>query len=120
MLMTANTKDGGPAQTTSLGVSNARVTSADATTATAITDAPTSGQKLVILDVLVSADTAMRVDLQCETTATVIASLFIPANGAVQWTPRGKVKLATADKKLMYKASVTGNVAATAIYFSEA
>ncbi len=42
-----------------------------------------------------------------------------PANGTVQWTPRSKVKLPTVNKRLMAKASVTGNVGITANYYSE-
>jgi len=46
--------------------------------------------------------------------------VFLPANGTVQITLRGYIKAAVADKKLQGKASVAGNVAITAVYFSEA
>lgn len=113
-------KDGGPGWTSSFGVSSAVVTSADATGIVSVTDAPTSGQKLVITDIIASADTAMFLTFQCETTGTVIFKVFLPANGTVQITPRGKVKLATADKKLQVDASVAGNIAVTVCYYSEA
>jgi hypothetical protein len=114
------TTDNGPAWTTVLGVTSAVVTSADATTATAVTAAPTSGQKLVITDIIASSDTAMFLLFQEETSGTVLFKIWLPANGTVQLTPRGKVKLATADKKLLVDASATGNIAVTALYYSEA
>lgn len=115
------TKDAGASWTSVFGVSGERFTSANASGAdAAVTDAPTSGQKLVITDVLISVDTAMRVDLKEETSGTVFASIYLPANGSAQFTPRSKLKLATANKKLMVRTSVSGNVAVTAFYFSEA
>lgn len=114
-------EDAGPSWASVFGVSGARFTSADqSAAAAAITDAPTSGQKLVITDVIVSVDTAMRVDLKEETSGTVLASLYLPANSSGQFTPRGKLKLATANKKLMLQTSAAGNVTATAFYHSEA
>lgn len=114
------TSDSGPTWTSVFGVSSAAVTSADMTTAAAVTAAPTSGQKLVIVDIVVSVDTAMNILFEEETSGTDIYKVFLPANGLAQITPRGKVKLATADKKLTAKASVAGNIAVTAIYYSEA
>lgn len=114
------TKDNGPHWTSSFGVSSAAVVSADITTATAVTDAPTSGQKIVVTDIIVSTDTAMNILFECETTGVDIFKVFVPANGTVQITPRSKVKLATADKKLTAKSSVAGNVGITVCYYSEA
>lgn len=114
------TSDSGPSWTSKFGVSSAAVVSADMTTAAAVTDAPTSGQKLVITDIVVSADTAMSVLFEEETSGTDIFKVFIPANGMAQITPRSKVKLATANKKLTAKASVSGNIAMTVCYYSEA
>lgn len=117
----AGVKDLGPAWTSSFGVSGARYTSNDRSgSAASVTDAPASGKKLVITDVLISVDTAMRVDLKEETSGTIIASIYLPANGACQWTPRSKTKLATADKKLQVQTSAAGNIAVTAHYYSEA
>jgi hypothetical protein len=110
------TKDAGVSQT----VTRTYTTSADMTTAAAITAAPTSGQKIVAMDILISTDTAMSFTIQEETSATVFAKLYLPANGSAQITLRGYLKAAVADKKLMGKASVAGNVAITAVYFSEA
>lgn len=114
------TKDAGPNWTSVFGVSSAAVVSADMTTAAAVTAAPTSGQKLVIVDIVASTDTAMNILFEEETSGTDIFKVFLPAYGTVQITPRGKVKLATADKKLTAKASVAGNVAFTVTSFSEA
>ena len=112
--------DNGPGWTQVFGVSGARFTSADASTAAAVTDAPTSGQKLVIDDIVFAVgSTAMQVDFQIETAATVFLTFYCAANTLMQFTPRGKFKLPTADKKLMVKASVAGNVAVTVFYHSE-
>ena len=111
--------DAGLAQNGSFGVSGAAVVSADMTTAAAVTHAPTSGEKLVIVDIVASADTAMNLLFEEETSGTDILKVFIPANGVVQITPRGKIKLATANKRLTCKASVSGNVAVTVTYYSE-
>ena len=114
------TMDAGPNWDTVCGVSGAAVVSSDMTTAAAVTDAPTTGQKLVIVDIVVSTDTAMFILFAEETTGTIRFKVFLPANGTVQITPRGKVKLATANKKLTADASVAGNVAITTTYYSEA
>lgn len=113
--------DAGPAQAMSYGVSGATFTSADASgAAAAVTDAPASGQSLVITDLEVSADTAMTLTFTCETTGVVVGKYFLAANTVLQITPRGKKKLATANKRLMAQASAAGNVAITAHYYSEA
>lgn len=104
------------------GVSRACFTSSNASAAAAsITDAPDSGKKLVITDVFVSVDAAMRVDIKEETTGTVLLSGYYPANTPPhQMTPRSKLKLATADKKLQVQTSASGNITVTVFYFSEA
>lgn len=115
------TSDSGPSWTSVFGISSARFTSANQSAAPAnISDAPTASQKIVIADIVVSVDTAMRVDIKEETSGTVIFSLYMPANGTVQITPRGKIKLATIDKKLTVQTSASGNIAVTATYYSEA
>lgn len=114
------TSDNGPAWTSVVGLSGVRFTSADQSGAKAsVTDAPTSGQKLVVTDLIVSVDTAMRVDVYEESQTNPLLTLYLPANGVVQVTPRGKLKLSTADKKLQVKTSAAGNVAVTAVYYSE-
>ena len=116
-----STKDGGTAYTTSLGVSGERITSADQSAAVAsITAAPTSGQKIVIDDVLFSSDTALRLDFSEESSGTILFSVYTSAGSSGQFTPRGKLKLATADKKLQWRASAAGNIAVTPLYHSEA
>lgn len=117
--VTGSTTDGGPSWTQSLGVGGARYTSADRSgSAAAVTDAPTSGKKLVITDVLISVDTTMRVDLKEESSGTVLASIYMAANTAQQFTFRSPIKLPTADKKLNVQTSVAGNIAVTASYYS--
>lgn len=113
--------DGGAAWISQFGINTGSgFTSSNVSgTATSVTDVPISGQKLVVTDVLVSVDTAMRIDLQEETTGIVISRIYLPANGTVQWTPRSKTKLSTANKRLQVKSNATGNVAITAHYYSE-
>lgn len=114
-------RDMGPQWDSVYGVSGARYTSSDRSgSAASVTDAPTSGKRLVLTDVLIAVDTAMRVDLKEETSGTVIASIYMAANSAMQWTPRSKTKLATVDKKLQVQTSAAGNIAVTAHYYSEA
>ena len=111
------TTDAGTGYTTTLTYT----ASADATSPTAITAAPTAGQKIVVDDIVISTDTAMAVEFELEdTVATNYMKLYLPANGTAAVTPRGKWKLGTADKKLMIDASVAGNIAVTCIYHSEA
>jgi hypothetical protein len=89
-------------------------------TLTNVTDAPTAGQKIVLDDLIVSADAACNVLFEIETTGTDLFRIYFAGAGTVQFTPRGRLKLATADKKLTSKASTTVNVYITAIYHSEA
>lgn len=113
--------DKGAAWTTATGIAGARFTSADQSGAVAsVTSAPTSGQKLVITDIVISVDTAMRVDFTVESASgTVIESIYMAANSTVNLITRGKRKLATADKKLQVRTSVSGNISVNAFYFSE-
>ncbi len=83
-------------------------------------DAPTSGQKVVVDDIVVSVDTAMRVDFKEETSGTIRFSVYLPINGTFHIAPRGKAKLATADKKLLCRTSASGNIRATVLWHSEA
>ena len=111
-----NPKDAGPAQT----LTRTYTASADMTTAAAITPAPAAGQKIVAMDILVSTDTAMSFTVQMETSNNVLAKVYLNGPGSAQITFRGFLKGDAADKKLMGKASAAGNVAITAVTFSEA
>jgi ribose/xylose/arabinose/galactoside ABC-type transport system permease subunit len=105
-------QDAGPAWTPKFGVNGACVTSANMSAApVAVTDAPPAGQKLVVDDINLSGDTALAYTLTEETTGTVIWKEYLPANGGAQRTMRGKIKLATAVKRLMCQTSGAGNVA---------
>ena len=110
------TKDAGPSQT----VTRTYTASADMTTAADICADPASGQKTVVMDIIVSTDTSMSFTIQEETSETVFAKIYLAANSTAQITPRGYIKAAVADKNIMGKASVAGNVAITTVYFSEA
>jgi hypothetical protein len=117
-----NARDLGPSWTSAHGIASIPFTSADQHSAVAsVTSAPTSGQKLVVTDIFVSVDTAMNITFKEETSGTVIAGPFyLPANGTIQLTPRGKQwKLPVADKKLQVITSVAGNIMVDAGYYSE-
>jgi hypothetical protein len=113
---TQPTSDAGPAW----ALTRTYTTSADMTTAAALTAAPTAGQKIVAADILISSDTAMLFSVQMETSANVLAAVRLAANGTAHITMRGQLKGDAADKKLYGKASAAGNVYITAVYFSEA
>lgn len=116
-----NATDAGPAWTSARGVAGVRFTSADQSAGVAsVTSAPTSGQKLVITDLVVSSDTALRIDFNVESDATVIETMYLAANSTVQQTIRSKWKLGTADKKLQVRTSAAGNISVTPYYYSEA
>ena len=112
--------DAGPLHTTSFGVSGAAVTSADASTPVAVTDAPDTGEKLVILDIAYGSDAAVWLEFEEETSGTVLLKVFCGADSTGQFTPRGKMKLATANKRLMVDAEGAANIAVTCFYYSEA
>ena len=116
------TSDAGPAQNISRGVSGARFVSDDQSGGFEnITDAPASGQKLVITDLLVSSDTSLRLDFAVEgATDTVIETVYMAANETKQITLRGQWKLPTVGKRLQVKTSALGNISVTACYYSEA
>ena len=88
-------------------------------TAADLTAAPTSGQSLVITDIILSSDTQMLFEFEEETSSTVIGAVRLPADGTVQLTPRGGWKLPVVDKKLQGDASAAGNVYVTVFYYSE-
>lgn len=103
--------DAGTAWPTQWGVGNAPVTSADMSgAATNVTESPESGKKLVIDDILVSSDTALKFTFTEQTTGYVVAHIRVPANGTMQLTFRGRRRLSTADKKLFCQTSAAGNV----------
>jgi hypothetical protein len=113
------TQDAGTYYTTVLGVSGAQVATTD-NTLTAVTDAPTTGQKIVLDDLLISADAACNVLFEIETTGTDLFQIYFAGAGTIQFTPRGKLKLATVNKKLTSKASGSVNVKILCLYHSEA
>jgi hypothetical protein len=109
------TKDAGPSWTV------ARLyTPITTATTTDITAAPTSGQKIVLDDCLISCDAACAVSIVEETSGTVFAKVFMPANGTVQITLRDALKAAVANKKLRAITSAAVNCSITACYHSEA
>lgn len=113
-------KDAGALWETRVGIDGKRFTSADQSGApAAVADAPASGEKLVVTDLILSVDTAMRVSFYEQDQSDPLLELFMPANAPVQFTPRGKLKLSTADKTLMVQTSVAGNICVTPFCASE-
>jgi len=108
--------DSGPTQT----VTRTVTTSADMTVAADLSAAPTATEKILVLDAIISTDTAMTFSIQEETSGTVFARFYLAATSTIQITPRGYLKTAVADKKVQGIASVAGNVSVTLIYTSEA
>jgi hypothetical protein len=112
--------DAGTFYTTSLGVSGQAVSSSDATTPLVITDSPATGQKVVLDDLILSADTAMLVTLRTTTDHKIMGKFELLAGGPpCQLTTRGKWKAPTADETLELLASVSGNLYATPLWHSE-
>ena len=116
------TKDAGPSWTPIRGVSGEPVTSADmSAAAVAVIDAPDTGEKLVIDDLWLSTAEELSFTLTEETTGTVILGpLYMAANSTQQITPRGKLKLDTADSQLMCQTSAAGTVSVLVLGHSEA
>lgn len=121
MLQTTTPRhDAGTSWTTSWGVSNVPVTSADMSSVASVTGAPETGSKIVIDDIFMSVGAAMTVTFKEETSGTVMfGPFYLPANGSLQITPRGKRKLPVADKKLQAITSTSGNISITVGYHSE-
>jgi hypothetical protein len=114
------TSDAGPSWTSKYGVSGAAAVSANASsTPLVITDAPTSEQKIVLDDLILSVDTAMTLILRTTTGVVILAKFYLPANAVIQITPRGRIKAPTKNQTLELLASASGNIAATAVFHSE-
>ena len=94
---------------------------ADGSSAQFASSAPTGGQKRVLTDVVVSVSGDCFVELLEETTLTVLASAWVKGScGFEQLVPRGKLKLATADKRLMVKTTPAAQISTTTLSYSEA
>ena len=85
---------------------------------THVTNAPTAGEHIVVTDIVVSSDTPLSVLFE-DHTGTDLMTIYLPANGTAQFTPRGKLKLAVADDVLTADPSGAGNVAILVFYYSE-
>lgn len=114
--------DSGPTWTSAHGIAGVPFTSADQHSAVAVcTSAPTSGQKLVITDLIISVDTACKVTLTEETSGTVVWGPHYLTAGIHQNTTRSRFfKLATANKKLAVQTDIAAFITVDAFYYSEA
>lgn len=109
------TMDAGPSWTPAY----LHYTSADASGGADLTATPTSGQKIVIDDLILSCGADLVITLEEETSGTNIMVIYMVANSTVQITPRGKIKLPTVGRKLRIDASGAGAVSVTTCYHSE-
>jgi hypothetical protein len=110
--------DDGPTWTATHTVTN----SADMSSLVNVSGLPTSGQKLVFTDIVISCGTAMTVTLKEETSGTVFGGpYYMAANTTLVLRPRSRMfKLATINKHLQAIASVSGNITVETWAFSEA
>lgn len=119
--VTQPVSDNSTAWTASFGVGSAAVT-ITGNVATPVTDIPTVGQKIVVDDIIISTDTQQNIALTEETSGTLIAKGYFAANtGFNQVTPRDKLKLFTANKRLIATCSAAShNTVVTVLWHSEA
>lgn len=104
----SSVQDGGPAA--GAGTMQAPF-HGDFSTAADVSTAPTTGQKWVVTDIFISTAAAAEVSLKEETSGTVVfGPILMPANGYAQFTPRGKLKLPTADRKVQGFSSTNDHV----------
>jgi hypothetical protein len=110
-------QDNGPLRTTYTGVSDAAVTSSDLSAApTAITDAPGAAETIWLTDLTISVGSALAVTITEEGSGRVLGKFYLPANGTIQWTNRGRLQTRVPGKKVMAQASGAGTIAITALY----
>jgi hypothetical protein len=77
----------------------------------AVSAAPTAGQKVCIRDIVIMTVAACEVHLEEQTSGTTIwGPAPMAANGYLHDVPRGKLKLATADKYVLAHSSTTDHV----------
>jgi len=113
----ALTADAGPAWSPLHFVFNSTNQSA---AATAVTGAPTVGEKISITDLIISVGSAMIVTLTDEVLGTVLWRFYMAANTTVQIAPRTPRKLPSANSHLNVQTSASGNIQIETSYYSGA
>ena len=84
---------------------------ADITTAADIGPAPSAVEHSVLLQAVISTNTAMKFTMQMETTpGDERISFYLPANGSVVFVPRYPIKLGTKGKKWQAISDTVGDV----------
>lgn len=111
-------KDNGPQYTPNAPfiMSNADVSA----TAQNITPAPTSGEKIIVDDLVISVSTTAEVFIIEETTLTEVFRAFILANQPFVWSPQNRLRGLTIDKRLTIKTVAAAPIRTTALTHSEA
>lgn len=82
--------------------------------------APSSGQKIVLVDLLVSCASDLVLTFKEETSGTTLFAIDLAAKTPFQFTPRSRLKLPTADKRIYVEASASGTVRWASFVRSEA
>lgn len=79
-------------------------------TNTTLVAAPGAGKKIVVTAIYLSADTAMRVDLESNGAASPSWSQFVGANGGSVTSGRGEVFSCGTNESLTWSSGLAGNV----------
>ena len=116
--MSYEVKDGGVVWTADLGINDALFTSANASTAVAVSGSPTAGEHLVITDIIVSVAAAMEVAFEEETSGTELVKFHMAQDQTVVISPRSAIVLPTADKRLFVDTDTAGSISVTVLSYS--
>lgn len=82
--------------------------------------APSSGQKIILVDLLVSCASDLVLTFKEETSGTTLFAIDLAAKTPFQFTPRSRFKLPTADRRIYVEASAAGTVRWASFVRSEA
>lgn len=85
-----------------------------------ICDAPTAGQKRVVVDMIVSGAADLVYTIKEETSGTTLLQFSLAAKTPFQLTTRGLFKVPTADKRIYVETSGAGAIYITTLTRSEA
>jgi hypothetical protein len=107
--------------THSHGVATLPITSSNFVSGITVTDAPATGKKLMISEVVVSCNTANAVTLKETTTGTVLfGPVYLAANAIFHFKPLAGWACSSADQAISAFTTTTGNCMVDVCYFSQA
>lgn len=118
--LTATTvADAGHAYESRYGIAKSPFASANqSASAAAVTDTPDLDHVIWITDLLISSDAAMLLTFTEETSARVVAKIYVGAGQTLQFTPRGNWVLVVPGKRLMVQSSASGNISILPFYYT--